>query len=48
MAEDSKKSRNNLVHFLDEDEIENELTFFEEDGRIDFNSNHAYNKNQER
>ncbi|KAG4086333.1 hypothetical protein H8356DRAFT_962796 [Neocallimastix lanati (nom. inval.)] len=46
MAEDSKKSRNNLVHFLDEDEIENELTFFEEDGRIDFNSNHAYNKNQ--
>lgn len=47
MAKNSRKNRNNLVHFLDEDEIENELTFFEEDGQIknnDFKSNRSFKR----
>jgi len=37
MSESSTQRRNNLIHYLDDDEIENELTFFNEDGKLSDN-----------
>ncbi|OUM62408.1 hypothetical protein PIROE2DRAFT_11315 [Piromyces sp. E2] len=49
MAENTKQTRSNLIHYLDDDEIENELTF-NEDGQVsdeEFTSNHQFNRNNQ-
>jgi len=47
MAENTTQTRSNLIHYLDDDEIENELTF-NEDGQVsdeEYISNSQLNKN---